>query len=71
MFDVKQSLKRKARLVARGDETNPPADSVHSGVASLRNLCIVCFLAELNGLEVAGGNIGNAHLEACTKEKIC
>ena len=35
VFDVKQSLKRKARLVARGDKTEPPPDSVCSGVASL------------------------------------
>ena len=71
VFDVKQDLRRKARLVARGDKTAPPADSVYSGVASLRSLRIVCFLAELNGLEVTGGDIGNAYLEAYTKEKVC
>ena len=71
VFDVKQSLKRKARLVARGDKTKPPRDSVYSGVASLRSLRIVCFLAELNGLKVTGGDVGNAYLEAYTKEKVC
>ena len=71
VFDVKQSLKRKARLVARGDKTDPPRDSVYSGVASLRSLRIVCFLAELNGLEITGGDIGNAYLEAFMKEKVC
>ena len=71
VFDVKQSLKRKARLVARGDKTSPPDDSVYSGVASLRSLRIVVFLAELNGLKVTGGDIGNAYLEAYTKEKVC
>ena len=60
VFDVKQDLKRKARLVARGDKTNPPADSVYSGVATLRSLRIVCFLAELNGLTLTGGDVGNA-----------
>ena len=69
VFDVKQSLKRKARLVARGDKTDPPRDSVYSGVASLQSLRIVCFLAELNGLKVTGGDIGNAYLEAYTKER--
>eukprot|EP00977_Amphora_coffeiformis_P025879 scaffold22774_cov229-Amphora_coffeaeformis.AAC.1 len=71
VFDVKQTLKRKARLVARGDKTDPPKDSVYSGVASLRSICIVTFLAELNGLHLTGGNIGNAYLEAYTKEKVC
>ena len=74
VFDVqasKQSLKCKARLVARGDKTKPPRDSVYSGVASLRSLRIVCFLAELNGLKVTGGDVGNAYLEACTKQKVC
>ena len=37
-FDVKQLLKRKARLVAQGDKTAPPHDVVHSGVASLQSL---------------------------------
>jgi hypothetical protein len=71
VFDVKQDLTRKARLVARGDKTAPPSDSVYSGVASLRSLRIICFLAELNGLQVTGGDIGNAYLEAYTKEKVC
>ena len=35
VFDVKNDLKRKARLVTWGDKTDPPADSVYSGVASL------------------------------------
>ena len=71
VFDVKQSLQRKALIVARGDKTDPPKDSVYSGVASLRSLCIVCFLAELNGLKVTGGDVGNAYLTAYTKEKVC
>ncbi len=71
VFDVKQSLQRKARLVARGDKTNPPRESVYSGVASMRSLRIVCFLAELNGLHLTGGDVGNAYLEAYTTEKVC
>ena len=45
-FDVKQWVKRKARLVARGDKTAPPCESVCSGIASLQSLQIVCFLAD-------------------------
>eukprot|EP00977_Amphora_coffeiformis_P024084 scaffold15049_cov201-Amphora_coffeaeformis.AAC.1 len=71
VFDVKQTLKQKERLVARGDKTDPPKDLVYSGVASLQSLRIVTFLAELNGLHLTGGDIGNAYLEAYTKEKVC
>ena len=38
VFDMKQTLKRKARLVARGDKTSPPKDTIYSGVASMRSL---------------------------------
>ncbi len=71
VFDVKQSLKRKARFVARGDRTMPPKESVYSGVATLRSLRIITLLAELNGLELTGGDVGNAYLEAYTTEKVC
>ena len=71
VFDMKNMLKQKARLVTRGDMTEPPCDLVCSGLASLCSLCIVVFLAELNALEITGGNIGNAHLEAHTEEKAC
>ena len=37
----------------------------------MRSLRIVAFLAELNGLQLTGGDIGNAYLEAYTKEKVC
>ena len=71
VFDVKQSLKRKARIVARGDMTDPPCEAVYSRVASLQSLRIVCLLTELNGLKLTGGDVGNAYLEACTSEKVC
>ena len=45
------------------------------GLAHDRNLLekirIVTFLAKLNGLEVTGGDMGNAYLKAYTKEKVC
>ena len=66
VFDVKQSLKQKVRIVACGNMTDPPHQAVYSGVASLRSLCVVCLLVELNGLKLNGGNIGNAYLEAHT-----
>jgi hypothetical protein len=52
VFDVKHDGCHKARLVAGGHLTDPPLDSVYSGVVSLRGFRLVLFLAELNGLEM-------------------
>ena len=70
MFVVKHDSRHKARLVADGHLTEVPLLSVYSGVASLRGIRLVLFLAELNGLEAWGTDIGNACLEASTKEKV-
>ena len=70
VFDVKADGRRKARLVARGDMTPEPENSVYSSVATLRSLRIIIFLAELNGLQLMQGDIGNAYLESYTQEKV-
>ena len=70
VFDIKHDGRHKARLVADGHRTEIPLYSVYSGVVSLRGLRIVTFLAELNGLELWGTDIGNAYLEAYTQEKV-
>jgi Reverse transcriptase (RNA-dependent DNA polymerase) len=70
IFDVKHDLKHKAWLVAGGHLTDPPKDSAYSGVVSLRSLRLVALLAELYGLEFWLADVGNAYLEAYTKEKL-
>jgi hypothetical protein len=70
VYDVKHDLRLKSRLVAEGNLTTPPKDSVYSGVVTLRSLRLCMFLAELNGLKVEAADVGNAYLEAFTKEKI-
>ena len=70
-FDVKQSLKQKAWIVACGDMTDLPCEAVYYGVAALRSLRVVCLLAELNGLKLTGGHVRNAYLKAYTSEKVC
>ena len=59
-----------ARLVAGGHLTSDPIESIYSGVVSIRSLRLVVFLAKLSSLEVWGSDIGNAYLEAKTKEKL-
>ena len=70
IFAVKHYWRHKARLVAGGHLTPDPIESIYSGVVSIRFLRLVIFLAKLNNLEVWGADIGNAYLEANTKEKL-
>jgi hypothetical protein len=70
VYDVKHDLHLKSRLVAEGNLTAPPKDSVYSGVVTLRSLGMCMSLAELNGLKVEAADVRNACLEACTKEKL-
>jgi hypothetical protein len=70
VYTVKHDGRHKARMVADGHLTDVPTESVYSGVVSLRGLRMLVFLAELNNLETWSTDIGNAYLEADTKEKI-
>ena len=70
VYDVKHDGRHKARYVADGHNTDIPLESVYSGVVTLRGLRMVIFLAELNGLDLWATDIGNAYLEAETKEKV-
>ncbi len=71
VFDIKFDLRRKARLVAGGHLTKPIYnDAPYSGIASLKSIRTCIFLAELNGLSLCAADVGNAYLEAETKEKL-
>ena len=69
VFAYKHDGHHKARLVSGGHLTPDPIDSIYSGVVSTRFLRLSIFLAKLNNMEVWGGDIDNAYLEATTKEK--
>ena len=72
VFDVKMdgSFTRKARLVAGGHMTKAPSSITYSSVVSRVSVRIVFLVAALNDLEVVTADIGNAYLNAKTKEKI-
>ena len=70
VFDTKADGRRKGRLVAQGNMKPEPKEAVHSSVAALHSLRIIVFLAELNGLKLMQGDIGNAYLESYTQEKV-
>ena len=50
--------------------TEPLKDSVYCGVVSLRSMRLALLIGEINGLKTMVGDIGNAYLEAFTKEKV-
>ena len=70
VFDVKHDGRHKARLVADGHLTDIPLESVYSGVVSLRGIRLLTFISELNSLLLWATDIGNAYLEALTKELV-
>jgi hypothetical protein len=70
VYACKHDGRHKARLVANGNLTEIPINSVYSGVVSLKSLRTILFLAELNDLEAWATDIGNAYLEAKTSEKV-
>jgi hypothetical protein len=69
VIDVKETGIRKARLVANGSMTQPPAESIYSGVVSLRSIRIAALLSELNDLNLFSADIASAFLMAKTSEK--
>ena len=61
--DVKHNGRHKARIVADGYLTVTPAESVYSGVVSLRRLRMCLFIGELDGMIPWAIDIDNAYLE--------
>src|SRR5687768_17622379 len=71
IYDVKHDGRHRARLVADGHLTDLPAESVYSGVVSLRGLRMFIFIMEHNGLVAWLTDIPSAYLEALTNESVC
>jgi len=67
---VKHDGRHKARLADGGLLAETPVDSVCSSVVSLRGARLLAFTGELNDLKIWSTDIGNAHLETCTEEKV-
>ena len=71
IFDVKAgSLKRKARYVAGGHMTEPPAALTYASVVSRESIRIGLLIAALNDLDVFSADIQNAYLTSPCEEKI-
>jgi hypothetical protein len=70
IFDVKMDLTRKARFVAGGHLTEPPASITYSSVVSRDSVRLAFLLAAHNDLEIVACDVGNAYLNAPCREKI-
>jgi hypothetical protein len=70
IFDIKMDFTRKARFVAGGHITNPPSSLTYSSIVARDRVHLVFLIIALNDLEILGGDIGNAYLQAPTKEKV-
>ena len=71
IFDVKmEDLRRKARLVAGGHETDPPSTITYSSVVSRETVRISLTLAALNDFPVKVADIQNAYITAPVTENI-
>ena len=70
VFAVKHDGRHKSRFVVGGHLTDDPGESVYSGVVSLRSIRLILLIGELNGLQTYQADVGNAYLEAYTKEKV-
>jgi hypothetical protein len=70
IFDVKPDLRRKARLVAGGHKVDARGHSSFSSVVRLDSIRLLNVIAKAQGLQVLAGDVGNAYLNADTKEKV-
>ena len=70
IFDVKIDFTRKAILVARGHLTDPPTTLTYSSVVSRESVRLAFPIAALNDLNILVADIGNAYINAMTKEKV-
>jgi len=69
-FEVKMNFTRKARFVAGGHMTEPPVHLTYSSVVSRNSVRLAFLLAALNYLDLLAADIGNAYLNANTREKV-
>ncbi len=69
-FEIKMDFTRKARFVAGDSMTDLPTSLTYSSVVSRDSVRLAFLIAALNDLELLAADIGNAYLNAFTKEKV-
>eukprot|EP00980_Cylindrotheca_fusiformis_P018168 scaffold5886_cov93-Cylindrotheca_fusiformis.AAC.2 len=70
VFDVKMDFTRKARICARGDQTDPPSSITYASVVSRESVRIGLLMAALNDLDIMSADVAGAYLNADCPEKV-
>ena len=67
---MKPDLHFEARLVCDGSKVDPRGLSTRATVVKGISVCLLDIIADVQNLDVLVGDIGNAFIQAKTKEKI-
>jgi hypothetical protein len=70
IFDIKCDFTCKARFVAGGHMTDAPSQITYSSVVTRDSVRIGFLITALNGLDILAADVGNAYLQAPTREKV-
>lgn len=70
VFDIKMDFTRKARICARGDQTDPPSSITYASVVTRESVRIGFLVAALNDLNVLSADVAGAYLNAPCAEKV-
>jgi hypothetical protein len=70
IWDVKADFTRKARYVAEGYRTDPPAALCYASVVSRESVRLAFLIAALNDLDVLAADLGNAFINSPCAERI-
>ena len=70
VFDIKMDFTRKARICARGDQTDPPASITYASVVTRESVRIGFLVAALNDLKVLSADVAGAYLNAPCAERV-
>ena len=70
IFDVKQDLGRKARLVAGGHLVDALENSIYSSTVKGISVQMLHVIAHKQGLKLLCGDVGNAYVNAFTNELV-
>jgi hypothetical protein len=69
VYDIKSDLRYKARLVVQGHRVDPRGLSTRATVVKGISVRLLDVIAHHQGLRVLTGDVGNAFIQAFTKEK--
>lgn len=70
VFDIKMDFTRKARICARGDQTDPPSSITYASVVTRESVRLGFLIAALNDLQVLSADVAGAYLNAPCAEKV-